>query len=92
MAGGKGCDIQVELPYREDAFWFGEGQNRVVVSVSPDMTGKFEKAMNQSGLPFVRLGKVTDDTAIVLNGSELGTETELKMQYDTTLENIMNHK
>ncbi len=59
---------QGDLPVRKDAFWFGESQSRVVVSVSPEGTAAFEEALAKTDVPFRKIGQVTAGN-IVIDGS-----------------------
>ena len=49
---------QTNLEIRQDAFWFGESQSRVVVSVNADNKERFEAAMHATNVPMQHLGKV----------------------------------
>ena len=48
---------------RKDAYWFGESQSRVVVSVQPQHVKTFEAAL--SGFPCEQLGTVTSGALII---------------------------
>ncbi len=74
---------------RNDAFWFGESQSRVVVSVSPAQLGDFEAFMRNSKAPFSKLGVVTGGDVLV-NSETWGNISSWKGVYDDTLGNIMN--
>lgn len=73
---------------RPDAFWFGESQSRVAVSVSADKIAAFEKIMTDSGVPFAKVGEVTDGELIV-DGASWGDITDWKEKYDTAIEKYM---
>src|SRR5580698_3543805 len=49
--------VASDLKIRKDAYWFGEAQSRVVVSVAPSRVEEFAKALD--GLPAAELGVVT---------------------------------
>ena len=74
---------------RNDAFWFGESQSRIVVSVSPTQLADFEAFMRNSKAPFSKLGVVTEGSVLV-NGETWGNISSWKGVYDDTLGNIMN--
>ena len=74
---------------RADAYWFGESQSRVVVSVSPAQLGGFEAFMKNSKSPFSKLGVVTEG-GISINGEIWGNIDSWKGVYDDTLGKIMN--
>jgi phosphoribosylformylglycinamidine synthase subunit PurL len=70
---------------RKDAFWFGESQSRVVVSVSADQLEGFLKLLNDSGITHYSIGKVTDGI-IKVDNEKWGEIEEWKDLYDTTIE------
>ena len=74
---------------RTDAFWFGESQSRVVVSVAPKDIAAFERMVSDDGLPCTRIGAVrTSD--IVIEGVSWGGIKEWKSTYDTAIERFMS--
>jgi len=72
---------------RKDAYWFGESQSRVVVSVAADVVDAFKKAVGK--FPAAQLGVVTNGEFRV-DGKDWGTVIEWKDRYDRSLENYMN--
>ena len=60
-----GFDIVTDSEVREDAFLFGEGQGRVVVTVSEDQEDDFLENMMQSSVNFTLLGHVTKGKLMV---------------------------
>jgi phosphoribosylformylglycinamidine synthase subunit PurL len=71
---------------RKDAYWFGEGQSRVVVSVKPEKVAAFGNAVGNH--PFAELGFVTNGS-IEVDGMEWGTVLNWKEKYDTAIENLL---
>ena len=71
---------------RRDAYWFGESQSRVVVSVRNEKLPAFKKAME--GISLERLGEVTG-SIIQINGENWGNIREWKHEYDTAIEKEM---
>lgn len=89
MPRGLGFDVrQADASIRKDAFWFGEAQGRVVVSVSQSQSPAFEAAMKESAVPFIRLGKVTAG-AIVIDGENWGDTGEWKDLYDHSIASLL---
>lgn len=76
---------------RADAFWFGESQSRVAVSVSADNIAAFEKIVKESGVPFTKVGEVTDGEVMV-DGASWGDIGQWKEKYDTAIEKYMQYK
>jgi phosphoribosylformylglycinamidine synthase subunit PurL len=71
---------------RQDAYWFGESQSRVLLSVKNEKLQAFKKAMD--GFPHEHLGEVTTST-IEVNGNNWGNIREWKHVYDTVIEKEM---
>jgi phosphoribosylformylglycinamidine synthase len=71
---------------RRDAYWFGESQSRVVVSVRKENVDKFRKAME--GIHIEALGEVTG-SGLEIDGKSWGSIREWKTAYDTAIEKEM---
>jgi phosphoribosylformylglycinamidine synthase len=67
---------------RKDAYWFGEAQSRVVVTVKNDNINDFEKMLT---IPFEKLGIVTTGDVIV-ETENWGNVSYWKQKYDTAIE------
>ncbi len=70
---------------RKDAYWLGEAQSRVVVSVDATNVAAVEAAAAKHGIKTTVLGKVTSADVIV-EGENWGSITEWKSDYDTAIE------
>ena len=68
---------------RNDAFWFGEAQGRVVVSVKPGNIEEFETSLN---IPFEKLGTVTSGE-IIINKNSWENISEWGEKYDNAIGN-----
>ena len=68
---------------RKDAYWFGESQGRVVVTVKPDKVLDFESTLN---IPFEKLGTVTSHD-ILIDGDKWGNINEWSEKYDNAIGN-----
>jgi phosphoribosylformylglycinamidine synthase len=79
-----GFDIVTDSEIREDAFLFGEGQGRVVVSVNEDQEEAFIEFMMDSGVPFTLLGHVTKGKLMV-DDEHYGFVQEVKEIYSNSL-------
>jgi phosphoribosylformylglycinamidine synthase len=79
---------QDDSSLRADAFWFGESQSRVVVSVSPSMQDAFESLLAASGIKSALLGKVKGKD-VVVNGDNWGTIASWKSPYDAKIGSMM---
>ena len=73
---------------RKDAFWFGESQSRVVVSVTMAQDVAFKNALQAAAVPFTLLGKVTPQE-ICVDGQDWGTTAEWKYKYDNAIGDVL---
>jgi phosphoribosylformylglycinamidine synthase len=73
---------------RPDAYWFGESQGRVVVSVDPSGVDAFQKYMQGSDVPCARLGAVSAE-GISVSGEDWGSIPDWTKRYDTAIETYM---
>lgn len=85
-----GFDVVTDKSVRPDAFWFGEVQSRVVVSVKPENLNSFEEMMKGSSVPCQKLGNVTA-SELFIDGKSWGKVNEWKEKYDTAIEKYMHH-
>jgi len=74
---------QQKKEIRKDAYWFGEAQGRVAVSVSPEKINEFEGLL---GIPFEKLGTVTAGE-INVDDESWGNISEWKKKYDNAIGN-----
>ena len=81
-----GVDVRSDNQTRKDAYWFGEKQSRVVVSVSAAQLDAFKAAVGSH--PFEELGVVTSGD-IEVDGLNWGSIDEWKLAYDTAIENVI---
>jgi phosphoribosylformylglycinamidine synthase len=72
---------------RKDAFWFGEAQSRVVVTVREDQQQDFLKQLK--GFEHAYLGTVTAGN-VVVEGQDWGSILNWKELYDTAIENQLS--
>jgi phosphoribosylformylglycinamidine synthase len=71
---------------RKDAYWFGEGQSRVVVTVKKEQLSVFKELLND--VPYTELGVVTA-SAVIIDGDDWGTSTAWKEKYDHAIEHLL---
>ena len=69
---------------RQDAFWFGEAQGRVVVSVKEKMKVDFEKLISQSAVPVTKIGNVIE-SGVEVDHQTWGSVTEWKSVYNNAI-------
>ncbi|WP_407522028.1 phosphoribosylformylglycinamidine synthase subunit PurL [Lacibacter sp. MH-610] len=71
---------------RKDAYWFGEGQSRVVVSVKPEKVALLRNELKD--FPHAELGFVTNGS-VVVDGADWGLSLTWKEKYDAAIENLL---
>ncbi len=82
-----GFDVEAsDAAIRKDAYWFGEGQSRVVVSVKPDNVAMLKEVVVD--FPHAELGFVTNGS-IEVDGMNWGIILDWKEKYDTAIENLL---
>lgn len=83
-----GFDVHSDAAIRQDAFWFGEAQSRVLVSVDPSQKIAFEAKLNASGTVYSALG-IVKGTDLVADGQVLSSLDKAHTSYDTALETAL---
>jgi phosphoribosylformylglycinamidine synthase len=73
---------------RKDAFWFGETQGRVVISVNPSQNKAFLDFMSTQEVPYHFLGQVAESN-ILIGEEDWGTIDEWKSLYDNSIELLL---
>ncbi len=81
-----GFSVSTKGGIRKDAFLFGEGQSRVLVSVPLTDIGKFEALVQEVGCE--KIGVVTSGE-LVIDGDFWGTIDWWKENYDTAIEKYL---
>lgn len=74
---------------RADAYLFGEGQSRAVISIDPHEQPVLERLLQATGIEFALIGEVTAGD-IVLADEDFGHIHEFALPYDQSLETLMN--
>ena len=85
---GLGFSVNSDASIRQDAFWFGEAQSRVVVSVDATKKAAFESALQAKGVKFSALGSV-QGTDITADGAKLSSVAAAYQSFDTALETAL---
>ncbi|MEO5968057.1 MAG: phosphoribosylformylglycinamidine synthase subunit PurL [Ferruginibacter sp.] len=73
---------------RKDAFWFGEGQGRAVVTTSHQNSAAIEKLLKENNIPFLKLGKVSAGL-IEIEGENWKDIKFWKSKYDNAIGKFM---
>ena len=85
-----GFDIETDSEVREDAFLFGEGQGRIVVTVNEDTEEEFIEYLANSNQKFTLLGHVTKGK-IQIDGQHYGFIKEAKDIYDNAIHQMIEN-
>lgn len=83
-----GFEVISDATIRQDAFWFGEAQSRVLVSVSPAKKAAFEANLIASGTSFSALG-VVKGADMVADGQVLSSLDQAHQSYYSALETAL---
>jgi phosphoribosylformylglycinamidine synthase subunit PurL len=89
MVNDLGFEITADSDFRTDAYWFGESQSRVVVSVDAETYEDFEANLWDAQIPFRFLGKVTSGN-IALDAMDFGSISDFKTPYNAAIGAVMN--
>ncbi len=81
-----GFEIKTSQMLRKDAFLYGEGQGRVVISLKPHYKQKFESMLHN--FPFLHIGMVSQ-SHIYINKEDWGLITHWKDLYETAISKIV---
>ncbi|WP_153799911.1 phosphoribosylformylglycinamidine synthase subunit PurL [Foetidibacter luteolus] len=84
-----GFEVKADSDIRTDAYWFGEAQSRVVVTVSKDKAEELQHKAAAAGIPATILGSVSNGS-IKVNGTDWGSIEAWKEKYDTAIEKIIS--
>ena len=85
-----GFEIDTEVNIRNDAFWFGEAQSRVLVSCASAKLQSLKNKAASSGIDICVLGKITSGE-IIINNESWNDIKEWKNLYDTSIEKILTN-
>lgn len=86
MSSGLGFDVKQAEAMRSDAYWFGESQSRIVVSIRP---ADLQKVSENLTIPFTELGVVSGNSCVV-DGSNWGDIKSYAELYDHAIEKAIN--
>ena len=79
---------QHDKSVRKDAYWFGEGQSRVVVSVNPSKESDFLASFAGTAVAVNKLGIVSGDV-VVIDGQPWGNLQTWQQPYDNKIGDLM---
>jgi len=89
---GLGFDVQANptsVDIRDDAWWFGESQGRVVVTVAKENRNDFIMLLEKLEMTVTYLGNVNSGK-ISINGENWGPVSGWKEKYDNAIGNLLS--
>ncbi len=88
FAGNKGFNVDPSIEMRKDAYWFGEAQGRIVVSVNTNALDTLLNDAKAAGIACSIVGTVTESD-IEVSGENWGDINGWKEKYDTAIEKMI---
>ncbi len=85
-----GFNISTVGKYRKDAFLFGEGQGRVIITVSREKLYNLMNYLNLIAFPYEMIGRV-ENSHVVIDGEDFGNISYWKGIHANTLGEIMSN-
>ncbi len=82
---GLGFEGSFKVKGRHDFAYFGESHGRVVISTRQSNLEQVYQILNESGYPWMELGRVTDDSKLKINNDIDLTVPELQSLWDTAI-------
>jgi phosphoribosylformylglycinamidine synthase II len=83
-----GFSVQAKANMRNDAYWFGEAQGRVVVSCTKENAERLQQNAKSENIDILQLGTVTAGN-IEVNAETWGSISDWKNKYDTAIEKLL---
>jgi phosphoribosylformylglycinamidine synthase II len=83
-----GFSVQAKANMRNDAYWFGEAQGRVVVSCTKENAERLQQNAKSENIDILQLGTVTAGN-IEVNAENWGSISDWKNKYDTAIEKLL---
>lgn len=81
LLGQHGFRVSSLAAIRKDAFWFGEGQSRVLISYSPDVEHRIVELSNEKGVDLTFLGEVAEREEWLIDGETWCSRNEAESLY-----------
>ena len=90
LSTGLGFDIQCPTSYRKDAFLFGEGQSRAIVSVSPENLQKVMEIVKNNQTHCIELGRVAGNN-FTIDNEDFGLIEDYRNLYENALPSYLEN-
>jgi len=89
---GLGFEVCSTEGFRKDAFWFGEGQSRVLISYPVEHEARIESLAMEKQVDFLPLGIVTDEKSLQIDGEDWFSLDGAKALFDNGLSRYLVDK
>ena len=83
-----GFEIKTATDIRKDAFFFGESQSRVIVSINSEKETELLQTLKDAKQAFYKLGTVINSD-IIIDDENWGVVSEWKDKYDNAISNLL---
>lgn len=91
MASGLGFEIFTPKEFRKDAFLFGEGQSRVVITISADRRNELENVLETEGIDYIVIGDVSNElSGLVVDQEKIMDLSEANTLHQSTLPHMID--
>ncbi len=88
FTGNKGFKVNPAVEIRNDAYWFGEAQGRIIISVDANIANEIKEAADKLNIACTLLGEVTPGNIEVAK-ENWGDINTWKSLYDTAIEQLI---
>jgi len=88
FAGNKGFSVNPSVDIRKDAYWFGEAQGRIIVSVAKNQVASILQLASTADIACTEIGAVTAGS-IKVQSENWGDIDSWKLKYDTAIEKLI---
>ncbi len=85
MASGNGFEVSQQSEMRADAYWFGESQSRIVISIKPENLAAVKELID---IDFEELGAVKGSECVI-DENNWGQLSEYRDLYDNAIEKVI---
>jgi phosphoribosylformylglycinamidine synthase II len=85
LLGNLGFEVSSSADIRKDAFWFGEGQSRVLISYPLEHEDRIQTLAHEKHVDFMEIGEVTENQDLRLDGKTWMDIKEAKELYESGL-------
>jgi phosphoribosylformylglycinamidine synthase len=92
LNSGLGFEVCSTEGFRKDAFWFGEGQSRVLISYPIEHEARIQSLAMEKQVDFLPLGLVTEKKSLMIDGEEWFSLEAAKALHDNGLSKYLISK